>query len=135
MITAADTSVLLDVFAADPAFGSASAAALRTCLDEGRVVACDVVWSEVAGFFPAPDAARRALEDLGIDFDPLGKEASLAAGAAWKAYRARGGKRDRMIADFLVGAHAQRQAERLLTRDRGFYRAYFGKLRVLDPAT
>lgn len=133
MITALDTNVLLDVLGADPEFGEGSAAALRAALDEGRAVACEVVWSEVAGFFPSTSDARAALETLGVHFDPLGLDASLAAGAAWKAYRARGGKRERMIADFLVGAHAAGQADRLLTRDRGFYRTYFGKLAVLDP--
>jgi predicted nucleic acid-binding protein len=59
-------------------------------------------------------------------------DAALAASDAWKAYRRRGGRRERLIADFLIGAHAQLQAERLLTRDRGFY---FAKLSVLDPAT
>ncbi len=43
------------------------------------------------------------------------------------------GQRIRLIADFVVGAHALTQAERLLTRDRGFYRSYFGALALLDP--
>ncbi|MGH3092492.1 MAG: hypothetical protein ACRDOG_09240 [Gaiellaceae bacterium] len=71
---------------------------------------------------------------LGMVFEPVQAEAALAAGAAWKVYRSRGGGRERVVADFLIGAHALHQAERLLTRDRGFYRSYFGRLRVLDPA-
>jgi predicted nucleic acid-binding protein len=39
-----------------------------------------------------------------------------------------------MIADFLVGAHASLQADRLLTRDRSLYRSYFLDLAVVDPS-
>jgi predicted nucleic acid-binding protein len=38
-----------------------------------------------------------------------------------------------VIADFLVGAHAVEQADRLLTRDRGFQRAAFAGLVIVDP--
>ena len=38
------------------------------------------------------------------------------------------------MADFLIGAHALAQADRLLTRDSRFHRLYFKDLEVLDPA-
>lgn len=50
-------------------------------------------------------------------------------------YRKSGGSRERVIADFMIGAHALANADRLLTRDRGFYRKYFKQLRVLDPSS
>jgi len=55
------------------------------------------------------------------------------AAAAWGEYRRRGGPRSRIVSDFLVGAHALEQADRLLTRDRGFYRTAFEDLTILDP--
>jgi hypothetical protein len=39
-----------------------------------------------------------------------------------------------VIADFLIGAHALEQADRLLTRDRGFHRRAFDGLVIVDPS-
>lgn len=134
MITAVDTNVLLDVLGADAEFGEASASALRACAREGRLVACEIVWAELGSVFPAGDDAEIALAGLQVDFSPLDRAGALAAGDAWRTYRRRGGSRTRLVADFLVGAHAAGQADRLLTRDRGFYRTYFEGLEVVDPS-
>lgn len=135
MITAVDTSVLLDIFGADPAFGTRSKASVRVCIAEGSLVACEVVWAEVASAFPSPEAAQDAMGRLGVEFSAIDPVTALAAGAFWKKYRDRGGRRDRVAADFLIGAHAALQATRLLTRDRGFYRAYFSSLKVVDSSS
>lgn len=134
MITAVDTNVLLDVFGNDPRFVATSREALRSCIAQGSLVACHVVWTEIASFFASPEAAVSAMEQVGVEFDPLTRASSLRASTAWREYRRRGGRRTRVVADFLIGAHALTQAERLLTRDRGFYRAYFKRLVVLDPS-
>ena len=134
MITAVDSNVLLDVFSADPAFGRASREALRRCLAEGGLVACDVVWAEVAAAFDSPEAASDAHERLGLRYSPTDAPAAQAAGTAWRTYRRQGGSRQRVVADFLVGAHARAQADRLLSRDRGFYRSEFADLAILDPS-
>ncbi|MGH9431440.1 MAG: type II toxin-antitoxin system VapC family toxin [Terriglobia bacterium] len=133
MITALDTSVLLDLLGPDPTFGPASANAVRAALAQGSLLACESVWAEVSGFFPSAAAARQALDRLRVEFSPMTIETALKAGEAWKAYRRRGGKRSRVAADFLIGAHALCQTDRLLTRDRGFYRSYFKSLSILDP--
>jgi len=122
------------VFGADAKFGPPSRDAVRACLAEGSLIACDVVWAEVAGSFSSPKAANEAMEQLGVGFSPLALEATLAAGTSWSRYRRAGGTRQRVIADFLIAAHALDAAERLLTRDRGFYRRYFEKLRLVDPS-
>lgn len=135
MITAVDTSVLLDIFGADPKFGVRSAQALRECIAAGSVIACEVVWAETSASFTEAKAAEAALARLRIDFSALDSSTSLAVGQRWRAYRKAGGSRERVIADFLIGGHALTNADRLLTRDRGFYRKYFKQLRVLDPSS
>lgn len=134
MITAVDTTVLIDVFEPDPAFGPRSREALRAAISEGSLISCEMVWAEVVATFPSATEAEHALKRLGIEFSPIGAAAAVAAGVSWRSYRDSGGPRTRLIADFLVGAHAKLQAERLLTRDRGFYRTYFKQLRILDPS-
>lgn len=134
MITAIDTNVLIDIFGADPIFGTLSAATMRRCLQEGTVCACEITWVEVATVFPDREAFLTGIETLGIEFSPIISETAWLAGEVWRKYRQTGGKRERVVADFLIGAHASLQADRLLTRDRGFYRTYFKSLVIVDPS-
>jgi hypothetical protein len=134
VITAVDTNVLLDVFSADPTHGPASREALESGLERGTLVVSDVVWAETAAAFPARDAAEAALDTVGVEFAATGREAAGTAAQAWRVYRSAGGPRTRVVADFLIGAHAVVQADRLLTRDRGFYRRYFTGLEIVDPS-
>lgn len=107
---------------------------MRTCIAEGSIIACGVVWAEVATGFADRDAVTGLLDSLGVVFSPLDRDAALAATGAFRSYRLAGGGRRRVAADFLIGAHATVQAERLLTRDRGFFSSYFDTLAVIDPS-
>lgn len=135
MITAVDSSVLLDVFKNDPKYCAASAEALRRCIAEGSLVACDIVWSEVSAGFADKKQFAEVMNRLHIRFDPVSDTAAVLGGKSWLAYRRNGGTRERIISDFLIGAHAATQCDRLLTRDRGFYRKYFKGLKIIDPST
>jgi predicted nucleic acid-binding protein len=134
LITAVDTSILLDVIGGDPVFGRDSASGLRRCLREGQLVACEVVWAECAAGLPDAQTAVDRLAALRVGYSAAETQAALTAGQMWSAYRRQRGTRERVIADFLIGAHALVQADRLLTRDRGFYRRYFEGLEILDPS-
>jgi len=133
MITAVDTSVLIDVFRNDPAHAGSSTKALRRCIQEGRLVVSNIVWAELAALFPSREMLEEKMAILGVDFLPMDQKAASQAGETWRRYRERGGERKRVVADFLIAAHAQTQCDRLLTRDRGFYRDYFRSLALIDP--
>ena len=134
MITAVDTNILIDILEPDPVHGLRSKEALKKCLREGAVVACDVVWAEVATVYGNdPNELVEALRAMRIGFSAMSMEAAMDAARAWHNYRRRDGGRDRIAADFLIGGHAAAQAERLVTRDHGFYRKYFAGLPVVSP--
>ncbi|MBX9770559.1 MAG: type II toxin-antitoxin system VapC family toxin [Candidatus Obscuribacterales bacterium] len=131
MITAVDSSILIDIFIDDKDFGKSSASQLRRCLSDGAVIACGVVLVETMPLFPSGDHLLKILEAMKIRPVTVSLESFVEAGRAWTAYRQSGGPRNRIAADFLIGAHALKEADRLLTRDRGFYRKYFKRLDVV----
>jgi len=134
MITAIDTNILIDIFVGDKMFGQASANALRRCMNEGACIACELVWVETAAAFPDHRLFEKSMDALGMRFDPVNQTCVKRSAEAWRAYRKNGGHKDRVVEDFVIGAHALVQCNRLLTRDRGFYRKYFKGLNIIDPS-
>ena len=132
MVTAVDTSVLLDVLLDDPQHAGHSIAALRQAANEGSLVICEVALAEIA---PAltPGDAPQFMADWNLTFAPSSQASALLAGSMFRAYLERGGKRGRVVPDFLIAAHAQHHASRLLARDRWYYRDYFTRLQLWDP--
>ncbi len=133
MKTAVDSSVLLDVFVGKEPYLEASQQALRSAIARGSLIVGEVVWAEVRAHFQKEDDFLDAMDTLGVSYQPTSAEAASQAGRAWGQYRKQGGKRQQLIPDFIVAAHALIHAEILLTRDRGFSKRYFRKLKVWDP--
>ena len=133
MITAVDSSVILDLLTGSREHGGRAATALRRAAADGALVASTAVWAEVAGAHEDPRLAADRLDRLGIGLVPDHREVAVVAGRVYRAYRLAGGTRRRILPDFLIGAHALVHADRLLTRDRGFYRSSFKRLTILEP--
>lgn len=92
------------------------------------------MFAEVASAFVELGEAGTLLEHYAVEFSAMSRASAERAGQSWRAYRHAGGPRERMISDFLIAGHATEQADVLLTRDRGFARAYLGGLRIEDPS-
>jgi predicted nucleic acid-binding protein len=75
------------------------------------------------------------MDRLGVLFSEIDKDVSLHASVAWRKYRKGGGTRLRILPDFLIGAHANTCADRLLTRDSRFHKTFFKGLSVINPSS
>jgi predicted nucleic acid-binding protein len=133
MTTAVDSSVLVDVLTADAEFVLGSEAALNHALSAGDVVICDAVVAEVQTMLDTRETAMDTLNALGIRYLATAEVAAVRAGHMQRRYRDNGGRRERVVADFLIGAHALMQCDALITRDAGFFREYFKGLKLIVP--
>jgi predicted nucleic acid-binding protein len=115
-------------------FYEASARALEAAASQGSIVICDLVYAELSVHFQTQRQCDESLDETDIRPEPLSRTASFLASRTWRSYRAQGGKRTRILPDFFIGAHAQIQASRLISRDRGFYQTMFPSLVLFDPA-
>ena len=130
---AVDSSVLIELLGNGPR-NMAAADSLRDTLHAGPVVLCDVVLAEVCTALKDGSDVLQFLEDAGLVYLPIEAKAALRAGEMQRRYRQRGGRRERTIPDFLVGAHALLQCDGLVTFDAGFFRDYFKGLKVIVPS-
>ena len=132
MITAVDTNVLLDILIPSDQHGPQSKAWLVAAYDAGAIVVSDVVYAELVPSFRDRAALDGALQEIGATLSPIDSSIAYEAGLRWKRYRSAGGPRERIITDFLIGAHAASAADAFLTRDRGFFSTYFPELKRPD---
>ena len=133
MISALDSSLILDVLTANPRFVDSAEQLLRRASAEGRLIMGECVAAEILPAFRAKEELSDFLHDWQIDFVPSSLESSVLAGEHFARHLHRGGKAGRVLPDFLIGAHAFIHADRLLARDRGCYRDYFAGLKVMGP--
>ncbi len=126
-----DTSVLLDVIGADSEFGERSLATLERLQQDSVLVINPIIYTEVSAGFDTLDELEEALPETLFRRDSLPWEACFLASRAFMRYRDRKGKKTRILADFLIGAHAATAGFGLISRDRGYSR-YFN-LSLVDP--
>ncbi len=159
MITAVDTNIILDVLIPGEPFSKSSKELLDHHLSRGKLIICEVVFSELSARFPSEEELKLFLADTGMGL-VYSKEKSLyMAGTRWAKYARKGTKNTKnrflcgkcghafevicpqcktaltkrlhVLGDFLIGAHALVHADCILSRDFGIYKTYFSDLKVV----
>ncbi len=141
MTTAIDTNVLSALLSSGNGLADVAQDALDRATREGPLITAAAVYAELLAA-PAHDAAviDRLLVEASIAVDwRLDEPIWRGAGLAYREYAARRRRQPgdlgprRILADFVIGAHAVHRAATLLTFDARIYRAAFPALAVRNP--
>jgi predicted nucleic acid-binding protein len=135
--TAIDTNVIIALWHDDPALSQAAETALDGAFNRGRLVVSAPVFAELIAAPGRSEAfVTSFLEENGVAIDWILTESIWrSAGRAFQAYAERRRRQKdrstrRILADFLIGAHAQSYGYRLLSLDERLYRAAFPTLKI-----
>ena len=139
MTTAIDTNVIVALWDADDSLHRAARAALDKVFIEGTLVISGAVYAELMA---APGRTEAFVEKfceetrIAVEWE-FGEKVWRTAGAAYQDYTARrrkqkGAEARRILADFVIGAHALVNGYKLLTLDAGVYQASFPRLRITE---
>jgi len=135
--TAIDTNVIVALWDRDPMLNTRAQSALDSALERGMLVVSASVFAELMA---APGRSKDFLDSFfrasGIRIDwTLDEDVWRSAGRAFQQYASRrrkqGGVPRRILADFLIGAHALEGGHRLLTLDDHRYRTAFPALALI----
>ncbi len=127
-----DSNVLIDILTENAQFADWS---FRQLSEDGDLVVNQICFAETAAYFLNLEEFQHAMALIGIVRDDLPWTAAGIAGNMHREYRQQGGPRDRVLPDFLIGAHAAAKQYKLLTRDPARYRTYFPQLEIIAPDT
>jgi predicted nucleic acid-binding protein len=137
MITAIDTNVISALWDAGDALCKTAQDVLEEAQKSGGLTICGAVHAElIAAPGRTEEFVDRFCEEAGIVVEwELGEKVWRVAGAAFQGYAARRRKQRRaearrILADFLIGAHALVNGYKLLTLDARVYRAAFPRLGI-----
>lgn len=155
MITAVDTNILLDILIKDKIYFTESKELLDKYQGKGQLIICEMVYAELASQFIIEKELLSFFSDTGIRLVYSNEKTLWLIGKRWENYIqnrkqtlqcSQCGKetsiycsrckspikfRQRIISDFIIGAHAFINADFFLTRDRGFYKTYFKDLNIV----
>ncbi|MEM1158823.1 MAG: type II toxin-antitoxin system VapC family toxin [Verrucomicrobiota bacterium] len=127
-----DSNVFLDVLTNDPIWFKWSFDQLEHAAEE-RVAINPIIYAELVPAYKEVSKLKLALETMSVDYLNLPYSAALPASRAYMKYKRSGGESRSPLPDFYIGAHAQTEKIKLITRDVSRYRTYFPEVELICP--
>lgn len=134
-MTLIDSNILIDILGGDPVWSEPSVRRLSGCARRGPIAINDIVYAELAAGFASQAQLDDEIATMRLKIAPMSKAALFLAGQVFRRYRAGGGTRPNVLADFFIGAQASAEGWPILTRDERRYRAYFPDVALIDKET
>jgi len=108
-------------------------AALEAALTNGPLLINDVIYAELSAGYEKIEQVDEFVRGTNLEIEPMPREALFLAAKVYRRYRAAGGTRTGVLADFFIGAQATILGMQILTRDVRRYRTYFPSVRLISP--
>lgn len=128
-----DTNVLLDVLQDDPQWASWSQGQLEAASLTDKLVINPVIYAELSIAFAGIEELEAMITTTSLTVEPIPREALFLAGKVFLDCRRRPGRRQGVLPDFYIGAHAAVVDIAILTRNARRYRSYFPTVRLITP--
>lgn len=140
MKTHVDTNILISLLSGDEEEVAVVQAALENAAERGILAVSPVVYAELVAGNRGPGEVETFLDGKEIEVvwntnQNIWREAGIRYGRHARNRRRQEGDSGprRILADFLVGAHALHPSRTLLTSDAGIFRTYFPELEIVTP--
>jgi predicted nucleic acid-binding protein len=126
MTTLIDTNVL--IYLLDPTSNHHQRAqeAFNRCKQNGTIILTDIAYAEFSIGMADKEATDAVVQAFALERVSMTDEALFETGRAFKAYRDRGGPRDKALPDHYIAAHAKVLGATLLTNNVADYNGVDG---------
>ena len=128
-----DTNVLVDLLEDDPEWADWSTARMRELSLNHELVINPIIYAELSLTFTVVEDLDDAIAELELRVAEIPRPAFFLAGKAYIEYRKRGGIKNNVLPDFLIGAQAAVLGVSILTRDVRRFRTYFATVNLITP--
>lgn len=128
-----DSNVIIDVAQNDAVWGDRSSRAIAAAINNEGVAINAIIYAEIASNYSSIELLEESMASMSLRKLNMPYDAAYLAGRAFRDYRRRGGQRESILPDFLIGAHAAVEDFTLLTRDPRRYRRAFPTLKLIAP--